>query len=228
MESDYGRTQGGDAGMAALIVEHLPDLVFVYRVDSGELLFINATGLAVLGYTQEEANEAWRNGFVPAIVSPDDQAIGQRALQRANALALGEKSSQILRLRLISGQQKWFSFAFTPLRMDATKATPEEILTVGRDITEFVERGVASPAISKSTDNDHQQMRCSHCNKLLAFQDGVEQVYQVKCARCGLINTLHNGHQQIVCITDRHGKILYVNDEAEAVSPAQTTNISAS
>lgn len=74
--------------------------------------------------------------------------------------------------------------------------------------------------ISKKEDG-FKDIRCIKCGKLLAkthIIDGIE----IKCLRCGTLNrTFENMIEQVI-ITNREGRILFINKAAEVVTGYST------
>lgn len=65
---------------------------------------------------------------------------------------------------------------------------------------------------------DFNEFRCKNCNKLLGLQNIHDPSLDIKCIRCGQLNSiLHNAEKQII-VTDKNGFILYVNEQVEKVS----------
>ena len=62
---------------------------------------------------------------------------------------------------------------------------------------------------------DLKDMRCSICGKLFAKIDKGHHVIEIKCARCGAINSFFQKMTDQVMITDPNGVILYVNPTLE-------------
>lgn len=63
------------------------------------------------------------------------------------------------------------------------------------------------------THEEHSQVhyRCEQCNKLLAKGEWQLATIQIKCSRCGKINSFFDQGKDQVVITDAEGKILFVN-----------------
>jgi PAS domain S-box-containing protein len=60
--------------------------------------------------------------------------------------------------------------------------------------------------------------RCHTCNKLLAIENFILPSFDIKCARCGEVNSILKDVERQVLITDEVGTILYVNREVEKVT----------
>lgn len=67
-------------------------------------------------------------------------------------------------------------------------------------------------------DSDsHLDYRCEECGKLL-FKKHDEDDLEIKCLRCGKVNTIFHGMKEQVVITDPQGRILFVNGEVERIT----------
>ena len=66
----------------------------------------------------------------------------------------------------------------------------------------------------KRTKNPEIKLRCVKCGKLLAKKTTPGR-FEVKCHRCGTLNSFFDKLAQQVMITDREGKILYINEATE-------------
>lgn len=54
--------------------------------------------------------------------------------------------------------------------------------------------------------------RCKHCNKLLGVEQVILPSFDIKCIRCGNLNSIIKDHSLQVIITDKNGVILYINE----------------
>jgi len=60
------------------------------------------------------------------------------------------------------------------------------------------------------------EIRCSKCQKLLAkWKEGHHGNFEIKCPRCGVLNTILEHMISQVIVTDPEGVILYINKAAE-------------
>ena len=57
------------------------------------------------------------------------------------------------------------------------------------------------------------EFRCLECHKLLGKQDPHTATIEIKCLRCGKLNTILEDNNRQIFLTDAKGKILYVNDQ---------------
>ena len=65
---------------------------------------------------------------------------------------------------------------------------------------------------------DPVEVRCMKCDKLLAKNDSLGRIFEVKCIRCGTLNSIFEKMNDQVVITDQQGIILYTNDAIESVT----------
>lgn len=63
------------------------------------------------------------------------------------------------------------------------------------------------------SENNLSQIRCVKCNKLLAKNDSNK--FEIKCERCGTLNKVIEQMIEQVVITDKEGKILFINKSFE-------------
>ena len=72
-----------------------------------------------------------------------------------------------------------------------------------------------------NTENNEQEVlsyRCQKCNKLFGKEALGSGDLEIKCLRCGEINTVFRKMKEQVIITDPDGKILFVNNALEHVT----------
>ena len=70
-----------------------------------------------------------------------------------------------------------------------------------------------------------EEIRCSHCDKLLAKGvDGIN-VYEIKCTRCGIMNSIFRDIQDQIIITNIDGKILFANRLVEEITGYKLSEI---
>jgi len=60
--------------------------------------------------------------------------------------------------------------------------------------------------------------RCSGCNKLLAKASDYSGAYEIKCLRCGEINSIFKGFTDQVVVTDPDGVVIYANSIIESIT----------
>ena len=72
---------------------------------------------------------------------------------------------------------------------------------------------IKNPINLKKIDNEHK-IRCNKCGKMLANNCGVSG-YEIKCLRCGTLNIILERMIEQVIITDKDGKIIYINEAVQ-------------
>ena len=60
--------------------------------------------------------------------------------------------------------------------------------------------------------------RCFECQKLLAKASDYSGAYEIKCVRCGTINSIFKGFTDQVVVTDPDGVIIYANSIIESIT----------
>ena len=74
--------------------------------------------------------------------------------------------------------------------------------------------GLLKTKINKKSD----EFRCLECGKLLALGKQRELVLEIKCVRCGTLNSIFRGVLDQVIVTDPEGFILYANSLVETIT----------
>lgn len=71
-----------------------------------------------------------------------------------------------------------------------------------------------------TANNESQKLhhRCTKCNKLLGIEKKKEDIFEIKCNRCGEINSLLGDKNKQIFLTDAKGFIVYINDKVESVT----------
>ncbi len=59
------------------------------------------------------------------------------------------------------------------------------------------------------------EIRCKFCNKLLALDDHAALKLELKCLRCGNINSIFNKGDFLLFITDAMGRIVFINQNVK-------------
>lgn len=68
---------------------------------------------------------------------------------------------------------------------------------------------------SKEVAKEKDAFRCFECGKLLAKTDLNQTDIEIKCHRCGVVNSIFKNMDQQVIITSPNGTILYANSLVE-------------
>lgn len=79
--------------------------------------------------------------------------------------------------------------------------------------------------VSDQKDENYLNIRCSKCGKLLAKPSTDSGSYDIKCIRCGVINSIFKGMTDQIIITDYDGKILYVNSIIEDITGYELSEV---
>lgn len=78
---------------------------------------------------------------------------------------------------------------------------------------------ITSPVILHSEKiSITRKHRCDGCNKLLAIEQRTLPSFEIKCSRCGRINSFINEYSKQLIITDKNGVILYVSPDVEQIT----------
>ncbi len=72
--------------------------------------------------------------------------------------------------------------------------------------------------IHKEIEKNENDFRCFQCGKLLAKGDLNQIDIEIKCHRCGMINSIFKNLDHQVVITDVNGVILYANSLVERIT----------
>ncbi len=70
----------------------------------------------------------------------------------------------------------------------------------------------------ETAKDEYFDLRCKSCDKLLAKLNPQDARLDLRCHRCGGINSVSYGTDQQVYLTDNVGKILYVNEQVEQIT----------
>jgi PAS domain S-box-containing protein len=72
--------------------------------------------------------------------------------------------------------------------------------------------------IQKLTIDDCLKYRCFNCKKTLCLSKPKQDSLEIKCLRCGNVNEVFKQVYSQIIITDKEGKILFVNGEFEKIT----------
>ncbi len=80
-------------------------------------------------------------------------------------------------------------------------------------------KDISTPLLVDTTQIVFQKKhRCQHCDKLLGIEQLNLPAFDIKCVRCGHINSIVKDYERQVIITDKDGIILYVNEQVIAAT----------
>lgn len=68
-----------------------------------------------------------------------------------------------------------------------------------------------------STTADYE-LRCRSCSKLLGKHALETATIEIKCNRCGTINSILDGNDTLIFITAPSGEIIYANEQLETIT----------
>ncbi|MBL8031056.1 MAG: PAS domain S-box protein [Candidatus Doudnabacteria bacterium] len=73
---------------------------------------------------------------------------------------------------------------------------------------------------TSTTIHDHvdYELRCRNCSKLLGKHALETATIEIKCTRCGTINSILDGKDTLIYITSAEGNIIYANEQLEAIT----------
>lgn len=72
--------------------------------------------------------------------------------------------------------------------------------------------------MSTNKQTPYYELRCLSCDKLLAKEGKSNGRLEIKCRRCGTLNSVMEEMEEQVIVTDAEGKILYVNSSLEKIT----------
>src|SRR5688572_20959691 len=84
----------------------IPDIVYVYDLDEGQLVYLNDRVSTILGYEPAELMHLGR-GLLETFLHPDDQATAPRWFAKVSALQKGEILVHRFRVRHNNGEWRW-------------------------------------------------------------------------------------------------------------------------
>lgn len=83
--------------------------------------------------------------------------------------------------------------------------------------------------LSPTTEHDHTtaqyELRCRSCAKLLGKHALETATIEIKCTRCGTINSILDGKDTLIFITAPTGEIVYANEQLEAITGFTLTEV---
>lgn len=62
------------------------------------------------------------------------------------------------------------------------------------------------------------ELRCKKCNKLIGKHHVHSAALEIKCVRCGHINSILEENDRQVFLTDHNGKIIYINSLVKEIT----------
>lgn len=116
------------------IIQTIPDMVYVYDLDSHSVVYSNRQVTELLGYTAEEMIKFGPN-IVGTLVHPDDIAVVKGYLLRWEHVRDNEVKESYYRARNAKGEYRWLYGRDTAFRRDASGRITQ-ILGTTRDVTD--------------------------------------------------------------------------------------------
>lgn len=116
------------------LLESLPGLIYIYDLVANRNVYVNANGIALLGYQSAEF-QALGDTFLSSLIHPDDALYWQE--QVAPRYAEVDDSDIIeseFRIRRADGEWRWVS-THERVWQRAPDGAPQQIFAVGQDIT---------------------------------------------------------------------------------------------
>lgn len=198
----------------AEIIQNIPEIVYLYDLRKTELIFANKSISTILGYSKDVIEQILKNKGKD-FVHPEDIGFVQNHFKNIGTIALGEKRKYIVRVKDSKGEWRWMENVEC-LLVSYTHKDGKFVLGIAKDITEYVKTSIYT--VKPGEQVVRKELRCNKCTKLLAIENLLIPSLEIKCLRCGEINTIIGGVHDQVFITDDKGRILYVNDEVEKVT----------
>ena len=127
-------SQGRNEHTLLDLLESLPGLIYIYDVVANRNIYVNASGIALLGYQLGDF-EALGDNFLSSLIHPDDvQYWRDHVLPRYAAANDDTVIESEFRMRQADRQWRWFSTHERVWQRTADGA-PQQIFAVGQDIT---------------------------------------------------------------------------------------------
>ncbi len=113
----------------------LPDMIFIYDVPSNSEIYLNHTWHSLLGYPEDAPCAADCQALETFLMHPNDVHVMRDCRERAKHAADGEVVAAEFRLRAADGSYRHF-FQRAQVFRRAADGSPEQIISVGQDVTE--------------------------------------------------------------------------------------------
>ncbi len=81
--------------------------------------------------------------------------------------------------------------------------------------------------MDQQTNNNEcaEGFRCKECQRLLARENTYTGEYEIKCVRCGVVNSIFKGFNDQVVVTDPNGTVIYANPVTESITGYKLSEI---
>ena len=81
------------------------------------------------------------------------------------------------------------------------------------------------PIDKDNPQSDSYELRCRSCNKLLGKHALERATIDIKCVRCGTINSILDGKDTLIYITSANGHIVYANEQLEEITGYKLSDV---
>ena len=208
------RSKQTDELFLVQVIHSFPEIVYIYDLKKLQLIFINQVGTKLLGYSQEEFTSLSRDNW-KQFTHPQDIAFIKAHFQALQTLAPREQKKFVIRVKDAKETWRWMECIETVLDPKLVHRK-DSVLGIARDITESVKTSMY--LVEPGDQELKKEYRCRKCQKLLGIENYKVASLEIKCLRCGLLNTLFNNYDQPVFITDKNGVILFMNEQVEQMT----------
>jgi PAS domain S-box-containing protein len=158
----------------------------IYIIDSATLkpVYMNKSLLHLLGYSAQQI-KTMGSSWPKIITHPDDLVLIEKHISNLNLLHGIEPSRILYRMKNSKNEWRNLESIDAPFCFDKEmKAT--KLIGITRDVTDHKH---FFDSTSQHTPFQQHQHRCRTCNKLLGTENLKTAVIDVKCNRCGDINS---------------------------------------
>ena len=116
------------------LTKTIPDIVYVYDLDEGQLVYLNDRVTTILGYEAAELMLLGR-GLLETYLHPDDQASAPRWFAKVNHLQKGEVLVHKFRVRHNNGEWRWMESREAVFKRDSSGRLVQ-VMAVANDVTD--------------------------------------------------------------------------------------------
>ena len=116
------------------LTKTIPDIVYVYDLDEGQLVYLNDRVTTLLGYEATELMHLGR-GLLETFLHPDDQATAPRWFAKVSGLQKGEVLEHKFRVRHKNGEWRWLESREVVFKRDPSGRLVQ-VMAVANDVTD--------------------------------------------------------------------------------------------
>lgn len=189
------------------------ELIQVIDIETLKPLYTNKSLLDMLGYSEEQIiklGDAWPE----VVIHPLDHKILDTHLYNLKKTEVGDNTRIVYLAKHADGTWHTIESINTVLN-SLGQGMSSKAVGITRDLTPATSSLTAQ--IAKAASLEH---RCKNCRKLLGVEHVASAKVEVKCNRCGEINSLFKHDfinltkhiQEKVFITNAEGTIVFIND----------------